>query len=45
MKYDTPIFCINEPISYEIRKNSSGSLPANFKKEMIEVFLNFELKF
>ena len=41
MKYETPIFCINDPESYELREPSQTSLPSNFKKETIEVLSHF----
>lgn len=34
-KYEVPVFCINEPVKYELKPASAGILPANFKKEKL----------
>lgn len=36
-KYETPIFCINNPKDYELKRDSVFKFPDNFKKENIEV--------
>ena len=36
-KYEIPVFCINDPVKFELKPSSANVLPANFKKEKLKI--------